>query len=130
MSRTKGRKKKTTDPNQPRVMFVKTPKKGKEKESFKIPKVKISKEEEIEGDVDSLDLLVFLQRLLSAINEMWSVILGVGRDIETSFDLMCGDISRLHIQGESVHARIGDQGDLEQEFVGSNPRNSEGIRPG
>lgn len=97
-------------------MFVKTPLKGKRENEFKIPKMSLSTEEEIPDDVDPSDLLVFLWRLLESVTEMWSAMLGFGRDVEANFGLLRDDVKWLHIQSEAAHAQIGEEADLEQEF--------------
>lgn len=71
--------------------------------------------DELPDDASHKSLLKFIRKLARGLMELWSVVLGFGQDIEANHELMKDNISRLHIQAESAHARIAEESDLKRE---------------
>lgn len=109
--------KQPSNPFQPGVMFVKNPAKGKDEGKFEVPQMNLPDQDNLEDDADLPDVIKFLRCLAISMGKMWSAMLGFCRDVEANYELMREDISKLHIQVESEHARIGDQQNLEQDYV-------------
>lgn len=77
----------------------------------------IPEEDELPDDASNMALLSFVQKNARALGELWGTVLGYERDSEAHFKVTKDNITRLHIQMESAHPRIGGESNLKKEHV-------------